>query len=147
MQKNTHTCALRSTHHMIWITPPLGCLLLTSDISVLYRSCYSQRHSFQKLSHMRIQASFCDFFTVSYLKFFFGLAPNNAMEWLLRNSCKKSAGDLLHIRAGSIPDSLPNITTTNCLICQPLPFKNVTRTTLLLWYARVVFAFLQFPIW
>ena len=72
---------------------------------------------------------------------------SNAMEWLLRNSCKKSAGDLLHIRAGSIPDSLPNITTTNCLICQPLPFKNVTRTTLLLWYARVVFAFLQFPIW
>ena len=69
MCKNTHTCALRSTHHMIWITPPLGCLLLTSDISVLYRSCYSHRHSYQKLSHMRIQASFCDFLIVSYLKF------------------------------------------------------------------------------
>ena len=80
-------------------------------------------------------------------EFFFELATNNAMEWLLRNSCKKSAGDLLHIRAWSIPDSLPNLTATNCLICQPLPFKNVTRTTLLLWYARVVFAFLQFPIW
>ena len=69
MCKNTHTCALRSTHHMIWITPPLGCLLLTSDISVLYRSCYSHRHSYQNLSHMRIQTSFCDFFTVSYLNF------------------------------------------------------------------------------